>query len=309
MISWTDRLAGFIAICIALLLIGAIFGSFSYLIFLPWLAEGAPQWSLAMFGVSLVCLVLGLWSYGAAIVGDNRVVAGGAEAGSCLSGSFCIKCNRVRPARAHHCSTCQECILRMDHHCPWINNCVGANNHGHYLRFLAYCLLGILAALALMAGRLGDLYHLNSIDRAVELAVLVADLISCAILSLMIGVLAVVQCSNAVIGGRTTIEGVANETEYTNNKGWLINGKAVFGKYVLLWPLPLPLTLNPLVLDEDAKNESMSSADQQSASAPQKQITNRPQHSRYRQGSADDGGGFIVPSPNYTINVENQMGR
>jgi len=33
----------------------------------------------------------------------------------------CAKCKRIKPARAHHCSMCHRCILRFDHHCPWIN--------------------------------------------------------------------------------------------------------------------------------------------------------------------------------------------
>ena len=304
MISWTDRLAGFIAISIALILITSIFGSFTFFIFLPWLAEDAHEWVLVAFGGVVVCLGLGLWSYGAAIVTDNRVLTCASEA-DCASGSFCLKCNRMRPARAHHCSTCQECILRMDHHCPWINNCVGANNHGHYLRFLAYCLLGMLTGLVLMLGRLGDLYQLSSIDRAVELAVLMADLIGCAVLSLMIGVLAVVQFANVLVAGKTTIEGLSSDSnaDQEANQGWLINGKAVFGRYVLLWPLPLPLSLNPLLpLDGDGKQPTDPTIKARE-SQEKLFITNRPQHARYRQGSADDGGGFIVPSPKYEINI------
>lgn len=30
-----------------------------------------------------------------------------------------------------------RCVMKMDHHCPWINTCVGHFNHGHFTAFLA----------------------------------------------------------------------------------------------------------------------------------------------------------------------------
>ena len=32
----------------------------------------------------------------------------------------CRKCKVFKPPRAHHCSICQRCVLKMDHHCPWV---------------------------------------------------------------------------------------------------------------------------------------------------------------------------------------------
>lgn len=54
---------------------------------------------------------------------------------------FCDKCFMVKPDRAHHCSLCQRCILKMDHHCPWVNNCVCLNNYKFFVLFLFYGLL------------------------------------------------------------------------------------------------------------------------------------------------------------------------
>lgn len=51
---------------------------------------------------------------------------------------FCEKCNLIKPDRCHHCSICGICILKMDHHCPWINNCVSFNNYKFFVLFLGY---------------------------------------------------------------------------------------------------------------------------------------------------------------------------
>ncbi|KAJ6221843.1 hypothetical protein RDWZM_000388 [Blomia tropicalis] len=59
--------------------------------------------------------------------------------------TFCKKCSYgPKPARAHHCSVCDRCILKMDHHCPWLNNCIGHRNHRYFFFFCAYTWLGTL---------------------------------------------------------------------------------------------------------------------------------------------------------------------
>mmetsp|Transcript_39097 Transcript_39097/g.34774 ORF Transcript_39097/g.34774 Transcript_39097/m.34774 type:complete len:177 (-) Transcript_39097:917-1447(-) len=56
---------------------------------------------------------------------------------------MCKKCeNRWKPTRTHHCSSCNECIMRMDHHCPWICNCVGYRNHKSFFYFCFYLTIG-----------------------------------------------------------------------------------------------------------------------------------------------------------------------
>ncbi|CAL4128408.1 unnamed protein product, partial [Meganyctiphanes norvegica] len=54
---------------------------------------------------------------------------------------YCDKCCTVKPDRCHHCSVCGECVLKMDHHCPWVNNCVAFTNYKYFVLFLGYALV------------------------------------------------------------------------------------------------------------------------------------------------------------------------
>lgn len=69
---------------------------------------------------------------------------------------WCRECQGWKPPRCHHCRTCGVCILRvrpllfmqflsadlvlskMDHHCIWLNTCIGYANHKSFLLFLFY---------------------------------------------------------------------------------------------------------------------------------------------------------------------------
>ena len=51
-------------------------------------------------------------------------------------GQVCRTCNFLKPARSKHCSICNVCVAKHDHHCVWIMNCVGQNNISHFLCML-----------------------------------------------------------------------------------------------------------------------------------------------------------------------------
>jgi hypothetical protein len=63
----------------------------------------------------------------------------GALPASCRAGDvhFCLSCNNFRPPRSKHCNDCGRCVHLHDHHCPWVNMCIGEGSALPFLVFAA----------------------------------------------------------------------------------------------------------------------------------------------------------------------------
>ncbi|KAM6970874.1 palmitoyltransferase ZDHHC23-B [Tautogolabrus adspersus] len=74
--------------------------------------------------------------------------------------NWCPVCRVVRPPRAGHCRICGVCVLRLDHHCVWINSCVGQANHRGFLLTLVLFLLTSLYGISLVLQSVCPKQHL-----------------------------------------------------------------------------------------------------------------------------------------------------
>jgi len=70
----------------------------------------------------------------------------------------CVVCRARRRMRSHHCKECGRCVDRLDHHCPWIDNCVGLGNQRSF-----YCFILVLLATLACFYHVVVLYALDAV--------------------------------------------------------------------------------------------------------------------------------------------------
>ncbi|RCN46589.1 DHHC zinc finger domain protein [Ancylostoma caninum] len=158
----------------------------------------------------------------------------------------CQKCCSIKPDRAHHCSVCDRCIRRMDHHCPWVNNCVGEANQKYFVLFTMYIALLSFHALywgiwqfVLCVGK--EWHSCSNLGPPGTTLMLIFLMFEAILFAIFTSVMFGTQMS-AICSDETAIESLKRGNEDRHKtKSWKKNMQSVFGgPCSIRW-------LNPLV--------------------------------------------------------------
>ncbi|KXN88085.1 Palmitoyltransferase PFA3 [Leucoagaricus sp. SymC.cos] len=95
---------------------------------------------------------------------------------------WCRKCWAPKPDRTHHCNICGRCVLKMDHHCPWLaHKCIGHRTYPAFVHFLT-CITLLALYIAVISGTallyaFNNPYAVNEFTPVHELGLTAAGLI------------------------------------------------------------------------------------------------------------------------------------
>eukprot|EP00397_Hematodinium_sp_SG-2012_P010596 GEMP01010712.1.p1 GENE.GEMP01010712.1~~GEMP01010712.1.p1 ORF type:complete len:485 (+),score=93.21 GEMP01010712.1:212-1666(+) len=118
-----------------------------------WALRYPFRWVLSMFYVQFLFASLRVPGRAKDIetVEQYKVISDNPELDMYYTPRWCTSCECWKPPRTHHCGICDRCTLRMDHHCPFMGNCLGLHNVGHFLLMYVYALIGLAVIVGLCA--------------------------------------------------------------------------------------------------------------------------------------------------------------
>lgn len=156
----------------------------------------------------------------------------------------CKWCLKYKPDRCHHCRVCNICVLRMDHHCPWVYNCIGFRNHKYFILLLIYSAIDLIFITVTMFESVWWSTRID-VSPALMLSLLFAECFAC--------FLCTVNClflgfhGWLTVNAMTTLEfceksmKMAGYDSSIYSKGVYENICAVLGPKPLFWFLPCSL--------------------------------------------------------------------
>ncbi|TGZ61018.1 hypothetical protein CRM22_008220 [Opisthorchis felineus] len=142
---------------------------------------------------------------------------------------WCVTCEIYRPPRCSHCSICKHCIDTFDHHCPWLNNCIGRRNYRYFFAFLLSLTLHMVTTFGVSVS-----FVLMRADRLSTYPVIIAIIVVVLVGLLLLPVLGLTGFHIFLVSkGRTTNEQVTSKYDLDMNpynRGCCINWLHVFCK-------------------------------------------------------------------------------
>ncbi|XP_037810729.1 uncharacterized protein LOC119602968 isoform X3 [Lucilia sericata] len=154
----------------------------------------------------------------------------------------CPKCCSIKPERAHHCSVCQRCIRKMDHHCPWVNNCVGENNQKYFVLFTFYIasisVHAIFLVLTSFAECVRNEWRQCSPYSPPATIFLLLFLTFEALMFAIFTIIMLATQLTAILNDQTGIEQLKKEEARWAKKSRLKSIQSVFGRFSLAWFSP-----------------------------------------------------------------------
>ena len=157
---------------------------------------------------------------------------------------YCLICNAFKPERSKHCSICNTCVLNMDHHFLWVNNCIGFFNRKYFMQFIFY-----LEILFIYHFIFSSFYLYNEFKIVINtkeinyfgFILVTVNYIPTVVITFLFGKF-VLYHIKLVITNSSTIESLDTENKDKYKKFCLTkkeNFEQVFGKNKLLWFLPI----------------------------------------------------------------------
>uniref|UniRef100_A0A1J3DST3 S-acyltransferase n=1 Tax=Noccaea caerulescens TaxID=107243 RepID=A0A1J3DST3_NOCCA len=255
------KVLGYFMILLVVAVVGVSYYAVVVSTWWPILIEGGHG-SLSVLAALIIfvfhfLLIMLLWSYFTVVFtdpgsvpeqfrrelgADNLEAGTSTERGAFGSLGYCPRCRNVKPPRCHHCSVCQRCVLKMDHHCVWIVNCVGARNYKFFLLFLLYTFLETLLDVIVLLPSFIKFFSqaLKHSSSPGKLASLVLAFVLN--LAFVLSLLCFVVMHISLISTNTTsveVHEKNGEVRWKYDLGKKKNFEQVFGKKKAFWLLPL----------------------------------------------------------------------
>lgn len=149
----------------------------------------------------------------------------------------------MKPDRTHHCSQCHRCVLKMDHHCDWVGNCIGFNNYKYFLNTLLYASLSSIMIVSTSRRVAVVAMFVDSVPVRLAIFISIAYVLAC-VLALIITLFFFFHLS-LTSNQYTTIEyrEKRSRTDLFKKKspydlGTFKNFQAVLGKNPMTWCVP-----------------------------------------------------------------------